>query len=153
LMPDPRTLDAVTIGGSLPLGAWLRALNGLLRKHAGRDARNLQIGHAYLLDGAAPVTSVARFARILAEDLIPLLEEYCYEDYARLAKILGSGLVDESTQSVRRELFDAGREVDLLDALLAMQPGIATLVDPETVPVGLSGEEEDDELLGEDASK
>jgi 5-methylcytosine-specific restriction protein B len=153
LMPDPRTLDAATIGGTLPLGAWLRALNALLRKHAGRDARNLQIGHAYLLDGTVPVTSVARLARILAEDLIPLLEEYCYEDYARLAKILGSGLVDESTQSIRRELFDSGREVDLLDALLAIQPGIATLVDPETVPVGLPGEEDDDELLGEDAAK
>ena len=41
------------------------------------------------------MTDFSRFVRILAEDIIPLLEEYCYEDYSVLTQILGKGLVDE----------------------------------------------------------
>ena len=28
-----------------------------------------------------PITSVAEFSRILRDDIIPLLEEYCYDDF------------------------------------------------------------------------
>jgi 5-methylcytosine-specific restriction protein B len=53
-------------------------LNSRVREHIGKDARNLQIGHAYLLDEhGKPVSDFTRFSRILAEDIIPLLEEYC----------------------------------------------------------------------------
>ena len=34
------------------------------------------------------MTDFTRFVRVLAEDLVPLLEEYCYEDYGALARIL-----------------------------------------------------------------
>ena len=51
LMPDSSQLGGRTAGG-LPLGAWLEALNARLRQHLKRDARNLQVGHAYL--AAAP---------------------------------------------------------------------------------------------------
>jgi hypothetical protein len=45
---------------------------------------------------AQPVTSVAEFGRVLRDDIIPLLEEYCYDDFATLKEILGNGLVDHS---------------------------------------------------------
>ena len=75
----------------IPLGPWLDALNRRICEHVGRDARNLQVGHAYLLDGDKPVADFARLARIVQDDIIPLLEEYCYEDYDALEKILGIG--------------------------------------------------------------
>jgi 5-methylcytosine-specific restriction protein B len=77
LMPDVSVLGAASAGGSIPLGPWLAALNDRLRAHLGRDARNLQVGHAYLLERGRPVTDFTRFVRVLAEDLVPLLEEYC----------------------------------------------------------------------------
>ena len=47
LLPDVSLLDAVVIG-RIPLGPWLAALNRRVVDSIGRDARNLQIGHAYL---------------------------------------------------------------------------------------------------------
>jgi 5-methylcytosine-specific restriction protein B len=103
------------MAGDLPLGPWLDALNARLRRYLKRDARNLQIGHAYLL--SQPVTSVAEFSRVLREDIIPLLEEYCYEDFGMLNDILGSGLVDVEGGRIRDEMFDSNKEDSLIQAL------------------------------------
>jgi 5-methylcytosine-specific restriction enzyme B len=100
-------------------------LNGQILQHIGRDARNLQIGHAYFLDEGKAVTDFGRFARILQDDIIPLLEEYCYEDFATLAKILGPVLVDEQRQQIRHELFESARRDDLIQAILSPFPDIA----------------------------
>ena len=87
-MPDGRVLGKASDGG-VPLGRWLDALNARIREHAGRDARNLQVGHSYLLEGGHPIELLGRFAQVLRDDIIPLLEEYTYENYTALAKILG----------------------------------------------------------------
>ena len=80
---------------------------------------------------------------------MPLLEEYCYEDYGTLAKILGKGLVDESGQRIRERLFEAGRKDDLIQALKAIDPTIDTshvAVSSE----GQAGEAQDEEDSAED---
>ena len=97
-----------------------RGLNLRLIKVLPRDSRNLQIGHAYLLDGGRPVDSMARLATVLRDDLIPLLEEYCYEDFGALAEILTDGLVDASQQRLRDQLFAPEREAELLEVLETM---------------------------------
>jgi len=146
LMPDSKVLGKTIIRG-VPLGPWLDALNRRIREHVGRDARNLQVGHAYLLDGGKPVADFARFARIVQDDVIPLLEEYCYEDYDALEKILGSGLVDRVNQRIRHELFDPACQDDLVAALVAPAPDIATSLSATTVEAETPSEEagEDDE--------
>jgi len=117
-MPDSTVLGSVTING-LPLGPWLDRLNNRILSFVGRDARNLQIGHSYLLDDKGkPLTDNAIFIRVLREEIIPLLEEYCYENYSTLAEILGQGLVDVKHQRIRDEFFTAGRVDDLFRALL-----------------------------------
>jgi len=113
-MPDSSLL-ANRMAGGLALGPWLDALNGRLRGHLKRDARNLQIGHAYLL--GQPITSVAEFSRVLREDIIPLLEEYCYDDFGTLSNILGSGLVDIERGRIREEMFEPNKEEDLIQAV------------------------------------
>jgi 5-methylcytosine-specific restriction protein B len=97
-------------------------LNARVRRSLKRNARNLQIGHAYLL--AQPITSVADFGRVLRDDIIPLLEEYCYEDFDTLRDILGPGLVDTENGRLREELFESTREDDLIQAVYfeEMQP-------------------------------
>ena len=103
LMPESNLLAGRKAGGLL-LGAWLDALNTRLRLHLKRDARNLQIGHAYLMP-PQPITSVAEFSRILRDDIIPLLEEYCYDDFGMLRDILGGELVDAEVGRIREEIF------------------------------------------------
>jgi 5-methylcytosine-specific restriction enzyme B len=61
-MPDKSVLGSAVVEG-IPLGPWLQALNQRIREHIGRDARNLQIGHAYLLDNGRPVGDFVRLAR------------------------------------------------------------------------------------------
>ncbi len=146
LMPDPKLLGNISAGGKVPLGPWLKAINERIRTQVGRDARNLQIGHAFLLDNGKPVSDFGRFTRILAEDIVPLLEEYCYEDYAALGRILGNGLVDEQLQRVREELFDAGRQEELVQALLAVEPDMTTELEAS------SENQENDDEKGEAAT-
>jgi 5-methylcytosine-specific restriction enzyme B len=57
---------------------------------------------------------------------VPLLEEYCYEDYGTLARILGPGLVDEARQRIREELFVQNKWSELAQALLEPSPEIVT---------------------------
>ena len=140
LMPDSTLLVGRKAGGLL-LGAWLDALNTRLRRHLKRDARNLQIGHAYLMP-LQPITSVAEFARVLRDDIIPLLEEYCYDDFGMLRDILGGELVDAEAGRIREEIFAVNREGDLIQAMLfeEMQP---LVLDQEPADSALVGEAPD----------
>lgn len=125
LMPDSSVLaDAIVEG--IPMAAWLDSLNRRICEFIGRDARNLQIGHSYLLEAGKPVASFSRLTQVLQEDVLPLLEEYCYEDYTTLTKILGKSLVDAENQRIRRELFDPARQADLVQALLGIDPAMVT---------------------------
>ncbi len=117
LMPDMSVLGEATVRG-IRLGRWLEALNQRICENVGRDARNLQIGHSYLLrDDGTPITDFSEFARALHEDIIPLLEEYCYEDYNTLEKILGAGIVDVNDQKIRHELFKPSGQDELHQAI------------------------------------
>lgn len=152
LMPDSRVLNKAVING-IPLGHWLDALNRRICEHVGRDARNLQVGHAYLLDSGKPVVDFNRFSRVVQDDIVPLLEEYCYEDYDALEKILGSGLVDRTNQRIRHELFDPALQEDLIVALLAPAPDIATSLSATTVEAEApSGEPGEGDENGDDAA-
>jgi len=142
LMPDVVVLAEASVR-RLPLGAWLRELNRRILENIGRDARNLQIGHAYLLDGGKPVSDPTRFVRVIREDIIPLLEEYCYEDYRTLERILGTGLVDVTAQRIRQELFVSGKEDDLIKALLQPTPELSTSVLPSEVDAAEEADDED----------
>jgi 5-methylcytosine-specific restriction protein B len=153
LMPDSALL-AGRKAGELLLGAWLDALNMRLRRHLKRDARNLQIGHAYLMP-PQPITSVAEFGRVLRDDIIPLLEEYCYDDFGTLKELLGGELVDSEAGRIREEIFGANREEDLIQAVSfeEMQP---LVLDQEPVDSELTGDPSDsssDDSESEDESK
>ncbi len=147
LMPDLEPLKNAALGG-IPLGLWFEALNQRLREHVGRDARNLQIGHAYFLEKGKPITDLATFVRVIQDDILPLLEEYCYEDYAKLEKILGPGLVDARNQRIRQELFAASQQAELIQALLAPSHDISTSAQAAAIEAQVS--EEQVEEIGDD---
>jgi len=125
LMPEPELLGGIMVDG-IPLAAWLEALNSKIVEKRGADGRNLQVGHAYLLEKGSPVATLAGLARIVRDDIVPLLQEYCYEDYRMLADILGREFVDAETQRMHVELFGEDNREALKQALLAMAPDMTT---------------------------
>ncbi len=149
LMPDISILGD-TMVAEIPLGSWLKALNERICEYVGRDARNLQIGHSYLLEKGRPAGDFATFAKILREDILPLLEEYCYEDYATLEKILGSSLIDGQKQQVRQELFDPSNRSLLVQALLAPTPDMITST--QALTSAAQAVDEEGEENGEDTA-
>jgi 5-methylcytosine-specific restriction enzyme B len=92
---------------------FLDYLNGLIRKKEGREK---QIGHAVFMEGEEPVDDAEEFAKRFRYEVIPLLQEYCYEDYGALSHYLGQELVDVSEQRLRIDVID---EPDSLVATLA----------------------------------
>lgn len=134
LMPEYSLLKDVSFDG-LPLSIWLKALNERICEHLGRDARNLQIGHAYFLEKEKAIIDSEKFKKVIKEDIIPLIEEYCYGDYSLIAKILGDGLVDAKYQTIRFDLFNSSDVSNLITALLSPCP---------TIRLDVSGEDSDD---------
>ncbi|WDQ14566.1 AAA family ATPase [Rhodopirellula sp. P2] len=149
LMPDGRVLKDSTVSG-IPLRAWFEALNERIRQHVGRDSRNLQIGHSYLLQAGSPIKEIAVLRRAIRDDIIPLLEEYCYEDYTTLGKILGDGLVDTEKQEIRQDLLEAGRENELVDVLLTSFSDIQNTTAALTSDQSLGDEDDAFENADED---
>lgn len=148
LMPDSSVLKGHAVEG-VPLGPWLDALNRRICEHVGRDARNLQVGHSYLLQNGKPVKDMPALRRALRDDLLPLLEEYCYEDFTALQSILGHGLLDAANRRVREELFEDGQETALVQALLEPCPEVTTTAEAVAVPEPDGVEDEEGEM-GED---
>ena len=144
LMPDGSVLKDSAVAG-IALKAWLDALNTRIREHVGRDARNLQIGHSYLMHGGSPLKDLATLKRAIRDDIIPLLEEYCYEDYGTLGNILGEQIVDVATERIRHELFDDGQEDALVQGLLAPFADISTSSEALATDESQAESDEDEE--------
>jgi hypothetical protein len=69
---------------------------------------------------------------------LPLLIEYCHEDFDALISIVGGSLVDKNEQRINTDLFDHGSPSDLVQALLNQYPELATA---ESVAPALEDEE------------
>jgi 5-methylcytosine-specific restriction protein B len=130
LLPDPTLLAGAAIGG-LALDRFLAELN---RRVARREGREKQIGHAYLLDAGQPVATPEEFAERFRQEILPLLQEYCYDDYAELAEYVGTALVDRQGQRLNSALLD---DPDALIAALANEFAAAdddTSADSDAAP-------------------
>jgi 5-methylcytosine-specific restriction enzyme B len=148
LMPDYSLLDGVSIE-NLPLAEWLKALNRRIVESLGQDARNLQIGHSYFLEKEKPIGNPNKFSRIIEEDIIPLIEEYCYGDYKTIEKILGSGLVDLKSKSIKYDVFAKDNIETLVHSLLESTPELST----ENLIISPEDEEEEAEVFETTGSK
>jgi 5-methylcytosine-specific restriction enzyme B len=110
-MPNTELLSGAKVG-TLALDDFLEELNRRIAAHEGREK---QIGHSFLLDGEEPVSDPEEFARRFRQGILPLLQEYCYEDYATLARYLGPKLIDTAAQSIN---FEVVNDPDALVAAL-----------------------------------
>ena len=85
LMPDIEPLEGATVG-DLALDEFLELLNDAVRQRVGREK---QVGQALFFDDGQVIDTPEQFASIFRHELLPLLQEYLYEDYTALADVLG----------------------------------------------------------------
>ncbi|MDS1116638.1 AAA family ATPase [Gordonia westfalica] len=123
LLPDPDLLADTTID-DLPLDQFLQQLNDRVARIAGRER---QIGHSYFLDHGEPIESAEAFGEVLRTDIIPLLQEIVYDDYAQLRDFLGSGIVDAGAARLTHIVNDDSQLV----AALADNYGLKIRSTPE----------------------
>lgn len=104
LMPDTTMLEGARVQ-NLELDTFLDALNARVMRSPG-GGREKQIGHAYLLEGTTPIRDVNELARRFHQEILPLLQEYCFDDYRVLASYLGEKIVDVENQRLGRDAHD-----------------------------------------------
>jgi 5-methylcytosine-specific restriction enzyme B len=80
----------------------LRSINEKLVHIQGRDK---QIGHAYFMMDGDQVTSIEEIKEIFKLEIIPLVQEYCFDDYVQLAEIIGEDFVDVDSMDINTELL------------------------------------------------
>ena len=115
-MPDSELLHGAAVG-DLALDDFLDGLNQRIARFEGREK---QVGHSYLLVDGQPVDEVEEFAARFREEILPLLQEYCYDEYATLAKFIGRELVDADAGTLDAEKVD---DAEQLVAALAREFG------------------------------
>ena len=108
MMPDSSHRDIATDLDGIDCGKLLSAMN---RRIAVLLDREHQIGHTYLLR----VDSLPALASTFRNRIMPLLQEYFYDDWEKIQAVLNdNGFIRESKPPddlVRRNLVDADRRV------------------------------------------
>ncbi|MGH2884499.1 MAG: McrB family protein, partial [Solirubrobacteraceae bacterium] len=107
LLPDPEVLQGAAVD-RLALDAFLLELNQRILKYVGREK---QIGHSFFLDREGkPITESEDFVAHFLSEVLPILQEYAFEDYTLLGQLLGDGVVDTELQVIRPDVVQAPGE-------------------------------------------
>lgn len=114
LMPDSELLQGVKIQ-DLSLDEFLNILNARISEREGREK---QIGHSFFMRDGQPISDSEEFSEAFRQEILPLLQEYCYDNYGDLQFFLGERLVNKAGQCLNEELL---RNTDNLLAALAEQ--------------------------------
>ena len=87
------------------------------------------MGHSFLLQDGKPLVTPAQFAARFRWEILPLLQEYAYDDFRELGEYLGPNLVDGE----RQQVLVADLTPDELVAALADKYGDAKEPEAEEV--------------------
>ena len=119
LMPMTDLLENQKISG-VNLGKWLRELNERILEKIGR---NLQIGHSYLMKNGKPIKNEEQLIAGIKDEILPLLQEYCYDNYSILEEILGSKLVNVQKGGFNQQIFSSNGNSLIINAMKELVPG------------------------------
>nr|WP_295872738.1 AAA family ATPase [uncultured Chitinophaga sp.] len=87
IVPDPESLETEIEGLNLNLRKLLSTINERLEKLLSRD---YTIGHAFFIK----VTNAKDLKQVFCNKIIPLLQEYFYNDYAKIGLTIGKSFLD-----------------------------------------------------------
>lgn len=97
VMPDPSLLAGVTVEG-VPIDQLLAVMNQRIEVLMGRD---YMLGHAYFL-GLRETPDIAALAAVFRDKVLPLLQEYFYDDWQKIAWVLNDHRKPEGLRFVRQ---------------------------------------------------
>ena len=113
--PRPDLLDGIDVEG-IDLGHMLRTINERILRLRDRDHL---IGHAFFMGMAKDAShrTVAELRRVFREAIVPLLQEYFYDDLGRIGLILGGAFVQGESRDddIFASGFEHGQREDLAD--------------------------------------
>lgn len=110
MMPDPKVIEGITVsadGETLDVAKMLRAINTRIEYLYDREHT---IGHAFFT-GLRNNNSMERLSEIFRNKVIPLLQEYFYEDYEKIQLVLGEN--DKSSDAYKFILDKKVNENDI----------------------------------------
>ena len=132
MMPEYDELNETTIEG-INVGEMLKTINERIEYLYDRDHT---IGHAYFMslkDGA----DIEELASIFKNKILPLLQEYFYDDWEEIRLVLGDNQKDENSQFVKvkknmvaKELF--GSKIDDIDDKILYEINFKAFNDPQS---------------------
>jgi len=92
MLPNAEFINT-TKCGNIDLKVLLQTINSRIEKILDRDHT---IGHSYFRD----IYSLNDLRHAFKSKIIPLLQEYFYNDYSKIGRILGPAFLDESTSEI-----------------------------------------------------
>lgn len=96
MMPDYSLVKGVI--HDIHLDRLLEKLNSKIREHEGREK---QVGHSYFMFHGKPIQTIEQLQSAFTHEIIPLLQDYFYEDYEKLHMILGDAFVDKKRMEIK----------------------------------------------------
>lgn len=126
MLPDPEVLDRLGIGivsfddnedEELNLSEMLRVMNKRIEYLYDREHT---IGHAFFIK-LAKEYSIDTLAEIFRKKVIPLLQEYFYDDYEKIQLVLGDNQKDDDdhkfvkSKNIKNDIFNGSPDIDLPD--------------------------------------
>lgn len=112
LLPESDLMEGVTVG-ALALDTFLDGLNDKIRQRFGREK---QIGHALFYKDGEIVSTADDFASVFRFELLPLLQEYLFDDYRALADTLGP-VIDVDAQRISELSLDPDALCEVLASI------------------------------------
>ncbi|ERJ27737.1 McrB family protein [Campylobacter concisus] len=129
MMPEYDTLNKIIIEG-INVGKMLKTINERIEYLYDRDHT---IGHAYFID----VSDLKTLANVFKNKILPLLQEYFYDDWEKIRLVLGDSQKDENLQLVKvkknmvaKELF--GSKIDDIDDKILYEINFKAFNDPQS---------------------
>ena len=127
MMPDPKVIEGITVsadGETLDVAKMLRAINTRIEYLYDREHT---IGHAFFT-GLRNNSSMELLSEIFKNKVVPLLQEYFYEDYEKIQLVLGDN--DKSSDDYKfildkkvneNEIFKKSPQLDLHEKTYEIQ--------------------------------
>lgn len=101
-MPDYELINKPIDSLSLSPKDILVKINAKLRE---LEDREKQIGHAYFMKQGNQIDSISELKEVFIYDIIPLISEYCFNNYSSMSEIIGEKFIDENSEELKYELL------------------------------------------------
>ena len=128
IMPEYDKLNKINIEG-INIGKMLKMINERIEYLYDRDHT---IGHAYFIN----VSDMEMLANVFKNKILPLLQEYFYDDWEKIRLVLGDNQKDEDLQFIKvkknmvaKELF--GSKIDDIDDKVLYEINFKAFNDPQ----------------------